>query len=133
MQTKTIPLGKFKDKSSKNGKSINSKSIERSAGGNKSSKHGMFSSKTEKHNREIEKLNEGFTQKLKQDAIQFADKEYEYSISSYELVPATPSQDGKLKYRQKYVFSSESDSPNHGKLITMNIDLGSHYGGLCIL
>jgi hypothetical protein len=118
------------------GKSINSKSIERNAGGgvgSKSCMNGYKTSKTEKHNREIEKLNEGFTQKLKQDATEFADKEYEYSIDSYELVPATPSQDGKQKFKQKYVFSSESDSPDHGKLITMNIDLGSHYGGLCIL
>ena len=89
-------------------------------------KVGAKTSKTEKHNREVQKLNCGFTERLKQLE---ADIVYEDSVQSYENVC---SPNGSIT--QKYVFSSEDDQEENGpKLIVMNIDLGPTRNGVHVL
>ena len=82
-----------------------------------------MTSKTDKHNRDVEQQNMGFTSRL-----QDMEYEYEHSVDSYEMVE-TPNGG----HKQQYVFSSEGESEESGKLIVMNIDLGPQRNGVQVL
>ena len=75
-----------------------------------------YTSKTDKHNKEVQKKNVDFTTRLEQIADH---NQYEESAESWTSVK-TPGG----TYRRSYVFSSDDGSGKHGEMIVMNIDLG---------